>query len=54
MTTYIRSELVENDSTATLGQVDFEENLRTFSIRGNQFAALRPAQVCDEHDFLNF
>lgn len=53
MTTYIRSELGENDSTATLGQVDFKDTLRTFSIRGNQFAALRPAQVCLEHGFLN-
>lgn len=53
MTTYIRSELGENVSTATLRQVDFEDPLRIFSVRGNQFAALHPAQVCLEHYFLN-
>lgn len=44
MTTYIRSELGENDSTATLRQVGFEDTFRIFSVRGNQFAALQPAQ----------
>lgn len=53
MTTYIRSELGENDSTATLRQVGFEDTFRIFSVRGNQFAALQPAQVCLKHDFLN-
>ncbi|KAL9039877.1 MAG: hypothetical protein Q9214_004700 [Letrouitia sp. 1 TL-2023] len=42
---YIRSELGENDNTATLSRVDFEDTLRTFCVRGNQFAALRPAQA---------
>lgn len=39
--TYVRSELGENNSIAPLGQADFEDTLWTFSIRGNQFAALR-------------
>lgn len=51
MTTYIRSELGENVSTATLRQVDFEDPLRIFSVRGNQFAALHPAQsIRTEYD----